>query len=121
MHDHKIESSNRSIKSVTNLGLLVNAALAVLKVVVGLLAGSIALIADAVHSLSDMVTDLTVLIGVRLGSKKPDEEHPYGHGRAETFSATFIALVLAAVGAAMIYYAALDIAKENLGGYPEDE
>ncbi len=78
------------------------------------MSGSIALMADGIHSLSDMTTDGAVLLGHYFGSKEPDEEHPYGHGRAETFTAVLIALLLVVVGSAMIYYAAIDIAKSNV-------
>ena len=111
MDSDKQQVARSRIKSVTNFAIGVNAALFVLKLAVGFLSGSIALIADGIHSLSDMTTDLAVLLGLRLGAKEPDREHPYGHGRAETFSAGFIALVLLLVGAAMIYYAAVDITK----------
>lgn len=110
MNNAELETSNRQIKSVTNLGIVVNIVLFALKLVVGLLGGSMALVADGIHSLSDMTTDLAVLLGVHLGSKQPDESHPYGHGRAETFAAGFIALVLVSVGAVMIYRAAIEIA-----------
>ncbi len=106
--------AGRQIKSVTNLAIVTNIALFVLKLSVGFLTGSIALIADGVHSLSDMSTDLVVLFGVRLGSKEADQDHPYGYGRAETFSAAFIALFLVFIGSAMIYYAAIDVAKGNV-------
>jgi len=111
MDSDKQQVVRSRIKSVTNFAIGVNAALFVMKLAVGFLSGSIALIADGIHSLSDMTTDLAVLLGLRLGAKEPDREHPYGHGRAETFSAGFIALVLLLVGAAMIYYAAVDITK----------
>ena len=111
MDSDKQQVVRSRIKSVTNFAIGVNAALFVLKLAVGFLSGSIALIADGIHSLSDMTTDLAVLLGLYLGAKEPDREHPYGHGRAETFSAGFIALVLLLVGAAMIYYAATSIAK----------
>jgi cation diffusion facilitator family transporter len=114
MDEHKQKIADRQIKSVTNLGIAANIALFVIKLIVGFLSGSIALIADGIHSLSDMTTDVAVLIGVHLGSKQPDRSHPYGHGRAETFSAGFIAVVLFFVGSAMIYYAAVDIAKGNV-------
>ena len=78
------------------------------------MAGSIAMVYDGIHSLSDMTTDVAVLLGVYFGSKEPDKEHPYGHGRAETFSAGFIALLLVFAGTAMIYYAAIDIAKGSV-------
>lgn len=111
MDNDKQQAARGRIKSVTNFAIGVNAALFVLKLVVGFLSGSIALIADGVHSLSDMTTDLAVLLGLHFGAKEPDQEHPYGHGRAETFSAAFIALFLLLIGAAMIYYAAVGIAK----------
>ncbi|GAF74116.1 unnamed protein product [marine sediment metagenome] len=114
MHDHKIENANKQIKSVTNLGIAVNIALSLVKLAVGFLFGSIALVADGIHSLSDMTTDIAVLLGVYFGSKEPDRSHPYGHGRIETFAAGFIALFLVFIGLAMIYYAALDIAKGNI-------
>ncbi|UCF44420.1 MAG: cation transporter [Planctomycetota bacterium] len=114
MHNHKIESANRQIRFVTHVGIVCNIVLSAVKVGVGVLVGSIALVADGIHSLSDMATDFAVLLGVHFGSKQADESHPYGHGRIETFAAAFIALVLTIGGAAMIYYAALDIAKSNI-------
>jgi cation diffusion facilitator family transporter len=114
MHNHKIESANKQIRFVTKLSILGNIVLSIVKVGVGLFVGSIALVADGIHSLSDMATDFAVLLGVYFGSRQPDERHPYGHGRIETFAAAFIALVLTAGGAAMIYYAAVDIAKGSV-------
>lgn len=110
MHNHKIESANKDIRFVTNLGIAGNMVLSVVKVGVGYLAGSMALVADGIHSISDMTTDIAVLLGVHFGSKKPDEKHQYGHGRTETFAAAFIGIALLVVGAAMIYRSAIDIA-----------
>jgi len=106
--------AGRQIKSVTYLGIVINVALTVVKVVIGLLSGSLALLADGIHSLSDIATDAVVLLGLRLSSKEPDQSHPYGHGRAETFSAGLVALVLIVVGGAMIYYATLAIARDEM-------
>ncbi len=114
MCNDKRTIAGRQIKSVTYLGIAVNIALSVVKVVIGSLAGSLALLADGIHSLSDVATDAVVLLGVRLGSKEPDQSHPYGHGRAETFSAGLIALVLILVGGAMIYYATMAIARDEV-------
>lgn len=114
MRSNKRKIASERIKSVTYLGIAANTALLIVKLAVGYLSGSMALIADGIHSLSDMTTDLAILIGVHAGSKQPDESHPYGHGRAETFSAGFIALVLVGIGLAMIYYAAIDIARGHL-------
>jgi cation diffusion facilitator family transporter len=113
MENNKQAIAGRQIKSITYLGMVINVALSVIKVVIGLLAASLALVADGIHSLSDFATDIAVLLGFHLGSKEPDQSHPYGHGRAETFSAGLIALILIVVGGAMIYYATLAIARDE--------
>jgi cation diffusion facilitator family transporter len=61
-----------------------------------------------------MLTDIAVLLGLYFGSKEPDSSHPYGHGKLETLAAIAIALGLLVVGLGMIYYAALEIAKDNV-------
>jgi cation diffusion facilitator family transporter len=114
MKTDKLEIISRQIKSVTYTGMVLNLALSVVKVVVGLVTGSLALLADGIHSLSDLATDIAVLLGVLLGSKQPDRGHPYGHGRAETFAGIVIALVLIVVGGAMIYYATIAIARDEV-------
>jgi cation diffusion facilitator family transporter len=114
MENNKQAIAAGQIKSVTYLGMGVNIALSVIKVAIGLFASSLALVADGIHSLSDFATDVAVLLGFRLGSKEPDQSHPYGHGRAETFSAGLIALILIVVGGAMIYYATLAIARDEM-------
>lgn len=110
MDNDKQRIAGKQIKSITYLGMIVNIILAVIKIVVGYLAGSMALVADGIHSISDMTTDIAVLLGVHFGSKQPDEEHQYGHGRTETFAAAFIGAALIVVGAVMIYRAAIDMA-----------
>jgi cation diffusion facilitator family transporter len=111
MGEADVDKSNKSIKTVTYAGIVVNIVLAVLKVIVGMAAGSIALVADGVHSISDMVTDVAILLGVHFGSRGPDMKHPYGHGRIETFSALFVAIILVLVGAFMVRQASLQMAK----------
>ena len=108
--------ADSSIRRVTYAGMLINVLLAVLKSAVGFLVGSISLFADGIHSFSDLLTDIAVLIGVRLGAKGPDSDHPYGHGRLETFSAAFVAVVLILVGGGMVYKASGDIAKMHASG-----
>jgi len=112
--DHKIETADKQIKSITYLGVAVNISLSAVKIIIGFFAASLALIADGIHSLSDVATDVAVLLGVSLGSKAPDKSHPYGHGRAETLSAGLIALILVFVGGAMIYYSTVVIARDEM-------
>jgi cation diffusion facilitator family transporter len=114
MDNNKLKIAGKQIRSVTYLGITVNVVLSVVKIVVGFFAASLALIADGIHSLSDLATDVAVLLGLRLGSKAPDQSHPYGHGRAETFSAGLIALVLILVGGVMIYYATKAVARDEV-------
>ncbi|MFC4078323.1 cation diffusion facilitator family transporter [Salinithrix halophila] len=80
------------------VGILGNLVLAVLKGVVGILFNSRALTADAAHSASDVVGSLAVLIGVRAAKQPPDEDHPYGHGKAESITAIIVAVLLGVVG-----------------------
>ena len=114
MLNTKATVAPKQIKNVTYLGVLINIVLAVFKLLVGTLAGSMSLFADGIHSISDMVTDIVVLVGIRLSAKGPDHEHPYGHGRAETFSAAVIAILLVIVGGAMAYRASMEIARSQV-------
>jgi len=83
---------------VTFVGILINILLLIAKLLSGLLTGSVALIADGIHSGSDLATDLAVLGGIRLGARHPDARHPYGHGRFETLAGGLVAGALMLVG-----------------------
>ena len=90
----------RDIRVVTIVGAIVDLLLGAAKVVVGLAAGSQALIADGIHSFSDLATDFLVLFAAKHAHRKADVEHPYGHGRIETVATVVlgVALVLVAIG-----------------------
>ena len=77
-------SSDTAGRKITLVGALVNAILIVLKLLAGVFGKSSALIADGVHSISDLFTDVVVLVGIWRGRKPADEDHPFGHGRIET-------------------------------------
>lgn len=100
-----VETRSRTarIYRVTILGSIVNAFLVVLKFVAGILGHSSAMIADAVHSLSDFATDIVVLIFVRISSKPKDEKHDFGHGKYETLATAIVGLVLLVVGIGICY------------------
>lgn len=83
---------------ITLIGAAVNIMLAVGKIVGGIIAFSTALIADGVHSLSDLTTDAIVVLGVKAARRPPDENHTFGHWRYETISALFVGLFLVAAG-----------------------
>ncbi|MCK4356353.1 cation transporter, partial [Candidatus Bipolaricaulota bacterium] len=83
---------------VTLVGIVINVLLLAAKLIAGFLTGSVALVADGIHSGSDMATDLVVLGAIRLGARKPDASHPYGHGRYETLAGGLLAVTLIVVG-----------------------
>lgn len=91
---------------VTIVGALVNVFLCIIKIVFGILGQSAALIADGVHSLSDLASDLLVLIAVKLGAREADHDHPYGHRRFETIATVVlgVGLIVIAVGIAWDVY-----------------
>ncbi len=88
----------RKIYKVTIIGGVANAILLIFKFVAGFLGHSSAMIADAVHSLSDFLTDIVILIFVKISNKPADKNHDYGHGKFETLATFIIGVVLLAVG-----------------------
>ena len=80
------------------VSVVVNAVLFGVKFWIGMLTGSIALVADAWHTMSDSLTSIFVVVAAKLASKKPDKEHPFGHGRWELISAIIIAFILVFIG-----------------------
>ncbi|RPF53213.1 cation diffusion facilitator family transporter [Aquisalibacillus elongatus] len=80
------------------LGMVANLLLAIIKGVAGIFTNSKALIADAFHSASDVVSSFAVLIGIRAAQKPPDPEHPYGHGKAENIATLIVSILLFVVG-----------------------
>jgi len=80
------------------LSVVVNAALFAAKFWVGMITGSVALMADAWHTMSDSLTSIFVVVAAKLAAKKPDKEHPFGHGRWELIASLLIAFVLAMIG-----------------------
>lgn len=97
------------VRRVTLWGLVVNLGLAGLKFVFGVVGSSQALVADAVHSLSDLTTDFAVLVGARYWSEPADAEHPHGHGRIETLITSAIGVLLGAVGVGLAYRAVVTL------------
>lgn len=88
----------KEIVRITLLGSVVNVALTLLKFAAGIIGCSAAMIADAVHSLSDLLTDFVVLVFVKISSRPADSEHPYGHGKYETLATAIVAIALLAAG-----------------------
>ena len=103
------KEGGRAGQKVTWVGAIVNAFLIACKFVAGILGHSQALIADAVHSVSDLFTDIVVLLGLKVGGKAPDEEHHFGHARIETLASAVVGLALIATALYLGIEAALNI------------
>lgn len=93
----------QAARKVTLIGSFVNLFNFVIKLVVGIWASSSALVADAIHSLSDLLSDLLVLVATHWASQKPDADHPYGHERYETLATLLLGSILIAVAGALMW------------------
>ena len=100
----------KEIYKVTLVGGAVNVILLIFKFVAGIVGRSSAMIADALHSLSDFVTDVIVLVFVKISNKPQDKSHDYGHGKYETLALTLIGIALMAVAISIIVKGAVKIA-----------
>ena len=100
---------NKEIYKVTLIGSIINVVLLIFKFAAGILGHSAAMIADAVHSLSDFVTDIIVLVFVHISNKPKDKSHDYGHGKYETLALTIIGLALLSVAIGIVYSGVMHI------------
>ncbi|MDX2477106.1 MAG: cation diffusion facilitator family transporter [Gammaproteobacteria bacterium] len=107
MSSEPAEERKAASKRATFASIFVNILLSIGQIVLGVIGNSQALIADGVHTLSDLSTDTLVLYAIWHGSKEADDDHPYGHGRIETAATVFLGLLLAIVGAGIAINAAL--------------
>jgi len=103
------------IYRVTFVGFVINVILTIFKYIAGITGRSAAMIADATHSLSDLVSDIIVLIFVRIASKPVDENHHYGHGKFETFSTFIVGMILGFAGLGILWDAGMKIFQQIAG------
>ena len=96
--NHITEEFRRTATRVSIVSILGNLGLSVFKMLAGILAHSGAMISDAVHSASDVISSFIVIIGVRISGREPDKDHPYGHERFECVASIILAMLLAIVG-----------------------
>lgn len=99
----KKHTRKKEIIRITLIGSLANFLLLIFKFLAGIFGHSSAMIADAVHSLSDFVTDIIVLLFINISSKPKDQGHDYGHGKYETLATSIVGIVLLGVGAALFW------------------
>lgn len=99
----------KTANKVSLVSIIGNLLLAVFKLLAGIFANSSAMISDAVHSASDVFSTFVVIIGIKLSSKEPDKEHPYGHERLECVAAMILAIILFLTGLGIFYSALKNI------------
>lgn len=93
--ENEFQKVANKVSMITIIG---NIALSILKLIAGILANSSAMVSDAIHSASDVFSTVVVIIGIKLASKEPDKEHPYGHERLECVAAIVLSIVLFITG-----------------------
>lgn len=105
---------HQEAQRITMLGMVKNILLSLIKIFFGIIGHSQALLADGIHSASDVVTDVLVLVAAKYGSKHADIDHPYGHKRIETAATVALAALLMITGAAIIFDAAQNFLTGNI-------
>lgn len=114
--NYSSETEFRNVANRVSLFTIIgNVVLSVIKLLAGIIANSSAMISDAVHSASDVFSTFVVIIGIKLASKKPDKEHPYGHERMECVAAIVLAMVLFITGLGIGLEAVKNIIHGNYG------
>lgn len=103
MNKMSFEARNKKIIKTSIIGIIANFILAIFKVVVGFLSGSIAIILDAVNNLSDTLSSIVTIAGVKFANRAPDKNHPLGHGRFEYLGTAMIATVISYIGFTAIF------------------
>lgn len=112
----RMEDRTRKITSVTLWGAVSNVALAAAKLAAGVVGHSSAMVADAVHSISDLVSDVIVLVMIKVASKGTDKSHDYGHGKFETLASMAVSILLFVVGARLLASGIVQIGNVVHGG-----
>ena len=108
-------ANNRSnvIVRTSIIGILTNLGLVTLKAFVGFIAGSIAIIMDAINNLSDALSSVITIVGTKLSQKKPDAKHPYGHGRVEYLTSLIISVIILIAGSGAIVESIISIIEKR--------
>ena len=105
----KIINREKTIIRTSVIGIIGNILLVGFKAFVGILAGSVSIIMDAVNNLTDALSSVITIIGTKIANRKPDKKHPFGHGRVEYITSTIIALLILFAGAMAIYESIMSI------------
>lgn len=97
-----MRNREQEIRRITLIGAIVNIVLTILKIIAGIIGRSAAMVADGIHSLSDLFSDFVVLVFTHISSKGKDKDHSFGHGKFETLATLIVSVILVAVGAKLM-------------------
>lgn len=111
------EIREKQISKASIIGIITNFILVVFKMIVGLIGKAIPIVLDAINNLTDIISSLVTLIGIKLAKKKPDKNHPFGHGRIEYISAIIVAIIVLAAGVGSFIKSINNIFKPNIPDY----
>ena len=106
--EHTVDR-NKLIVRTSAVGIVGNILLVIGKIIVGVLAHSISIVSDGVNNLTDAMSSIVTMVGTRLAGKRPDKQHPYGHGRLEFVTSSVIAMLIFVAGASAIYSSIRDL------------
>ena len=109
-----MQDRSKKIVQTSLVGIFANLGLVVIKAIVGIIAMSVAIIMDAINNLSDALSSVITIVGTKLAQKKPDEKHPYGHGRVEYLTSLIISVIILIAGSAAIVESVIAIIDNNL-------
>lgn len=101
------------------VGIIGNVLLVTGKAIIGLIAGSISIILDAINNLTDTLSSIVTIIGTKLSAKKPDKKHPYGHGRVEYLTSLAVSIIILVTGGSAIYQSINSLIKGDTAEYSD--
>jgi len=110
-----MHNREQEIRRVTVAGAIVNIFLTIFKIIAGVLGRSAAMVADGIHSLSDLLSDIVVLVFTHISSKGKDKDHSFGHGKFETLATLIVSVILVVVGARLMVSGVTSIIKVTNG------
>ncbi len=117
MKDKNIVQREKKIVRTSLIGIFGNIGLVAIKMVVGLIAGAVSIVLDAVNNLTDALSSLITIIGTKLAGKKPDKKHPYGHGKIEYLTSMLIGVIVLVAGGTSIYESIMSLIKHDVATY----
>ena len=112
-----MDNRAEKITQASSLGIVLNLILMAVKTVMGVLAGSVSILTDAVNNLTDMMSAVVTLAGVKLAQKKPDRKHPHGHGRIEYIAGAVVGLIILGVGIGAAFESVPKIIRPEMANY----